>query len=188
MRLFDRIFVLVGSIALALPAVAVTSQNAVTQEQVAAALSSAGMDTRADQVVFLTNVVATASAPALKIESTEYWSDQVVRVRLSCVKPQECLPFFVAVRGSQAQAVPPAITAPSSAGISRVKPDSIFFAMRSGAHVTLLLEGVHVHIQLPVVCLENGAIGQTIRVASLDHRLTYVAQVNDNRTLRGQLQ
>ena len=107
-----------------------------------------------------------------------------MKVRLSCVKQEECLPFFVAVRGSQPQAVLPVLT--SSTATPQTKPNSP--AMRAGAHAVLLLEGGHIHIQLPVVCLENGAIGQTIRVTSLDHKLTYLAQVDANLTLRGKLQ
>ena len=62
------------------------------------------------------------------------------------------------------------------------------FVIRTGVRATLLLDGGHVHIQLPVVCLENGALGQTIRVTSLNHRQTYMAQVDANRILRGKLQ
>jgi flagella basal body P-ring formation protein FlgA len=58
----------------------------------------------------------------------------------------------------------------------------------AGSRATLLLEGDHVHIQVPVVCLQNGAVGQTIRVASPDHKQTYVAQVTGNNVLRGRLQ
>ena len=107
---------------------------------------------------------------------------------MSCVKPEQCLPFFVAVRTSQPQAIAPEIAAPSSAATLPAKPGPSDLVMRAGGRATLLLDGGHVHIQLPVVCLENGAIGQTIRVASLDHRLTYVAQVDANRILRGKLQ
>ena len=43
-------------------------------------------------------------------------------------------------------------------------------------------------IQLPVICLENGAVGQTILAASLDHKQTYRAEVSDNSVLKGRLQ
>jgi flagella basal body P-ring formation protein FlgA len=59
--------------------------------------------------------------------------------------------------------------------------------MHAGAPATLLLEGARVHIRLAVVCLENGAPGQTIRVASRDHRQTYMAKVVDEEVLRASL-
>jgi hypothetical protein len=184
MTAHNRISALIVAIALGIPVAAASAQSAIATEQIAAALSSAGINTTPEQVVLLTNVVATTTAPELKVESAELWSDHRMKVRLSCVKQEECLPFFVAVRGNQPQAALPALA--SSTVTPQTKPNSP--AMRAGAHATLLLEGSHVHIKLPVLCLENGAIGQTIRVSSLDHRLTYVAQVDANLTLRGKLQ
>jgi Chaperone for flagella basal body P-ring formation len=174
-------------LAMATPA-AVMAQSAITAGQVAAAMSSAGLNTSAKQIVLLTDVVATTSTPALKVESMEQWGDRGMKARLSCAQPEECLPFFVAIRGSQAQAVPPYVADHSSAAILRAKSDSNSFVVRAGSRETLMLDGGHVHIQLSVVCLENGAVGQTIRVASLDHKQTYTAEVSSNKLLRGRLQ
>lgn len=180
----DRIAALIVAIALGLPAAMASAQHAITPQQIAAALDSAGMSTTPEQVVLLTDVVATTASPALKFESAELWSDRRIKVRLSCVKSDECLPFFVAVQGSQAQPV----AADSSSAATAAKSAANSPAIRAGGHATLLLEGDHIHIKLSVVCLESGAIGQTIRVASLDRKLTYLAQVDGDRTLRGKLQ
>jgi hypothetical protein len=175
-------------LALAFPVAAMGSQNAITTEQVAAAMSNAGLNTSAKQVVLLSDVVASTNAPTLRVESMEHWGDRGMKVRLSCAKPEECLPFFVAIRGSQAQATPPLVADHSSAAILRAKSDSNSFSVRAGSRETLLLEGGHVHIQLPVVCLESGSLGQTILVTSLDHKQTYRAEVSGNSILRGKLQ
>jgi hypothetical protein len=185
MTTHNLISALIVAVALGLPAAVASAQHSITPQQIAAALDSAGMSTTPEQVVLLTNVVSTTSAPALKFESAELWSDRRIKVRLSCVKSEECLPFFVAVQGSQVQ---PVTSDASSATTLQAKPNSNSPAIRAGGHATLLLEGGHVHIKLPVVCLENGAIGQTIRVASLDRKLTYTAQVDGDQTLRGKLQ
>lgn len=184
----NRISALIVAVALGLPAAVASAQNAIATKQIAAALSSVGMNATPEQIILLSNVVATTSSPALKVESAELWSDHRVKVRLSCVKSEECLPFFVAVRGSQSEAGSPVNADASPAAILPAKPGANSFAVQVGVRATLLLEGGHVHIQLPVVCLENGAIGQTIRVTSLDHKLTYMAQVDGNKTLRGRLQ
>src|ERR1035441_2362103 len=86
------------SLGLGIPAAAAAAENAITTEQVAVALSNAGLNTSAKQVVLLTGVVASTKAPALKVESMEQWGDRGTKVRLSCVKPEECLPFFVAIQ------------------------------------------------------------------------------------------
>jgi len=179
---------LLASVALAFPAAAMTAQSPITAGQVAVALDSVGMNTTAEQVVVPDDVVAKTSAPALKVESMEFWGDRQLKVRLGCVNPGECLPFFVAVRGSKAQPVLAAVADRPPAANLPVKSDSTSFTLMAGSRATLLLEGDHVHIQVPVVCLQNGAVGQTIRVASPDHKQTYVAQVMGNNVLRGRLQ
>jgi len=180
-------FISVLVLSAALPAVAASARNTVTAAEVAAVMSGSGIRTTPEQVEFLSDVIATTSAPALKVEGMEVWGDRRIKVRMSCVKPEECLPFFVAIRGSQTQAVPPVITDAASSVTVRAKSDSNSFVLRSGSRATLLLEGGHVHIQMLVICLENGAIGQTIRVSSLDHKQIYTAQVNGSTVLRAKL-
>ena len=187
MKRYSYIPALFLSAAMALPAVAASARNTITAEQVAAAINGAGMKVSADQVVILADVMATDSSPKLKVESMERWGDHQMKFRLDCVKAGECLPFFVAVRWSQAEPVPSVFADHSSTAISLAKPDSNSFIVRAGSPAVLLLEGDHIHIQLPVVCLQNGAIGQTIRVASPDHRQTYMAAVGEDAVLRGKL-
>jgi hypothetical protein len=108
---------------------------------------------------------------------------------MNCAVSEQCLPFFVSVRFNIGSPLQPAIAAAngSSAGFSHAGIDPKTFVVRSGAPATLLLDGVHVHIRIAVVCLENGAPGQTIRVASRDHRQTYVAKVVDQAVVRASL-
>ncbi len=165
-----------------MPAAAAASRNAITTEQIAAAIGGAGMRISPQQVVLLSNVVATTSAPALRVESMERWGDDRVRVRMNCAG-QQCLPFFVAVNlgkedlaaGSDKLAISP----------GRVDPSS--YVVHSGSPAVLLLEGDHMHIRVSVICLENGVPGQIIRVTTKDHRQTFTAQVATNDVLKGGL-
>jgi len=59
--------------------------------------------------------------------------------------------------------------------------------VRSGSPATLMLDSDRVHIRLSVICLENGAPGQRIRVTGKDHRLVFTAQVIDGSLLKGRL-
>jgi hypothetical protein len=166
----------------ALPAAAAAGRNAITTEQVAAALGGAGMRISPQQVVLLSNVVATTSAPALRVESMERWGDDRMKVRMNCAS-QECLPFFVAVNlGKDDLAAGPGQPPLSTA---RIDPSS--YVVRSGSPAVLLLEGDHMHIRVSVICLENGAPGQIIRVATKDHRQTFTAQVATRDVLKGGL-
>jgi hypothetical protein len=174
---------------MALPARAAPDRDPITKAEIADAISCAGMTISAEQVTLLTDVVARTSTPALKVQSMEPWGDHRMRVRLDCVTSEECLPFYVAVRWSQENAVQPVSIASSrsSTEISRGRPDPNSFVVRSGAPAVLLLDGNHVHIQIAVICLENGVTGQTIRVSSKDHRQTYAAEIFDGGVLRGRL-
>jgi len=172
--------------AIGVPVAAAAGPHAITTEQIAAAVNIAGMKISPDQVRLLTDVVSTTGTPSLKVESIEQWGEHRMKVRIDCVNSDECLPFFVAVDwGAKAS---PAVANPAdSPSILRVKTGPASFVVRAGSSAVLILEGDHIHIKLSVICLENGASGQTIRVSSLDHRLTYTAQVGEGAILRGRL-
>jgi hypothetical protein len=169
--------------AIAIPAVAATGYDSITKEQIAAAMSGAGMRVSAEQVMLLSDVVASTNTPGLKVESMERWGADRMRVRLDCAKREDCLPFYVAVRLTQGDAGSGHGESPSIAKTA----STASYVIRAGSSAILLLDGGHVHIRVPVVCLENGTTGQTIRVSSKDRHLTYTAQVVDGTILRGSL-
>jgi hypothetical protein len=171
----------------ALPALAAAGRYAITTEQVAAAVTSSGMQVSPDQVALLTSAVAVVEAPGLRVQSIEHASGQRTLARMECLDAQQCLPFVVALHPSQialanagsgaaAQLAPP---------VSQARPSPI--AVRAGSPTTLLLDGAHVHISLSVICLENGAPGQTVRATDRDRRQFYTARVAQNGTLEGRL-
>ena len=179
--------VLAVSAAMALPAVA--APIAITREQIAAAIGAAGMRVSPEQVTLLSDVVAATGAPALKVESVDKWDDHRTRVRLDCAKRTDCLPFVVLVSRNGDTPIPSTLRTveQSSTAVVPTPSKSISYVVHSGSTAELHLEGSHVHIRLAVVCLENGAKGQTIRVASRDHKQTYKAEVMEDLTLRGTL-
>jgi hypothetical protein len=175
--------------ALSLPAKAVSGRDAITTAQVAAAIKDAGLNVAAAQVTLLSEVVAKTSAPALRVESVGPWEGNLARVRLNCVISDECLPFVVTVRRSQRNDSEAAFV-PSNEQASRRSPfetPKSEVVVHIGSAAVLLLDGRHVHIQLAVICLENGSVGQTIRVAGKGHEQTYLAEVCSDGLLRGTL-
>ena len=66
-------------------------------------------------------------------------------------------------------------------------PHALGSDVHAGSHATLLIDGQRLHIKLPVICLENGVAGHSIRVTALDHKQTYVAEVVDATLLKGTL-
>jgi hypothetical protein len=175
--------------ALALHASAAPGRVLITTAQVAAAISAAAMIVSPEQVTLLTEVVSKSDAPALKVESIESWGSHRIKVRLGCADQDECLPFYVAVHfdpesgaktaGSRSQEI--------SSAISRPAQGSQALVVRAGSRAVLLIDGGHVHVRLNVICLENGAAGQNIRVECKDPRQTYIAKVVNGGILRGSL-
>ena len=173
--------------AAALSAAAAPVRDVITAAQVAAAISGAGMQISARQVTLLTDVVSTDSAPILKVQSMQPWGNHQIKVRMSCARQEECLPFFVAVRDNDQNVLQRVSEDSRGPSPARSRPDPKSFVVRSGTPVTLLIDGERIHIKLSVICLENGAPGQTIRASSMDHKQTYSAEVVDGTLLRGRL-
>ena len=181
----------IAAVAIVLPAAAATGRHAITTGQIAAAIRGAGVAISAKQITLLTGVVARTGSPVLRVQSMEPLGGRRMKVRLECANIEECVPFYVAIDGNgessgESLRVTPA-PGRTPAHIARVGTGAKTPVMRAGSPAILLLDGDQMQIQLPVVCLENGAIGQTIRVASMDRRQIYTAQVFDGGILRGRL-
>jgi hypothetical protein len=184
MTRYRYISLVIGLAATALPALAATARVAINPTQVAGAISNAGIKISPEQVTLLADVVANQADPTLVVESMERWGDNRMKVRMNCAN-SECLPFFVAVQWGQNEPTAAGFASRGAVGASSsVKP----IVLRAGSTATLILNSDHVHIKLPVVCLESGTVGQTIRVSSLDHRQTFTAQIGDPAALKGTIQ
>jgi hypothetical protein len=175
--------------AMDLSAVAASGRTSITADQVAAAISASAMVVSPEQVTLLTDVVAKSSSPALNVESIEPWGSHRIKVRMGCADQQECLPFYVAVHFDQQGGAKPVASYSDQALSASAPPNQNqrAFLVRAGSRAVLLIDGGHVHVRLNVVCLENGAAGQTIRVECKDPRQIYVAKVVSGGVLRGSL-
>jgi len=163
------------SIAAAIPAFAGAGQYPITQEQIAAAITSGGMQVSPNQVSLLTHAVARVPQPVLKLKSIQPESNAGMIARMECANPSQCLPFLVALHTDNGAA----IVAQQS------KPTELM--VRAGASAILLLDGAHVHISVPVICLENGTLGQMVRAANPDKSQFYTVQVAGQQILKGRL-
>jgi hypothetical protein len=159
---------------------------ALTVHQVAQTLSDKGIRTTDQEVSLLAMVIATEPNPALDVLSVDPLSDQSVgehietrsRIRMACHLPGRCLPFYAIVRWPEGvvEHADDSSTASIASGILVLKRSGEF-TIRSGEYATLVMDDERAHIRVSVVSLENGIIGQKIRVASPDHKHKYVAEV-----------
>jgi hypothetical protein len=181
------IFSLLLCTAVALPALANPARYAITAGQVAAAVANQGMQVSPDQVVLLTGVVANVAAPELKVKSIDRMGPERAIARLECADSEQCLPFVVSIRLSANESADPVVAPSHFLQRASLQSRPAPIAVRAGSTVILLLDGPHVHISLTVICLENGAPGQTIRATDRDHRQFYMARVTQDGFLEGRL-
>jgi flagella basal body P-ring formation protein FlgA len=162
------------------PAVARTPSQA---QRVVDALRLAGVVVAPDQIELLSGIRSTKESASVQVVSTSNSSAGTVKVKLRCQDNHECLPFYVLVHSldkpNVARARPQAVPA-----VETSVPQNI---IRGGEHATLILESPDSRMNLPVICLQSGVVGQTIRVASPDHRQLFDAVVIAPGMLKGSL-
>ena len=169
----------------ALPALAASGRYAIRPDRVAGAIAAMGMQVSPAQLTMLTDAVASTTDPRLRVQSMQRWPGDRVMVRMECANREECLPFFVSVRMGNSDSDQRALA--NVAMAAEVSHQLPAMAVRAGTPATLYLDGDHIHIRVAVVCLQSGAVGQTIRAEGPDHQQTYTAQVVSNGVLRGRL-
>lgn len=178
---------------LTLPAWAAPARYAISTEQVATAVGKMGVRIDPSQVTLLADVVAVSPYSALTVRSVERLGSDRFVARMECANSDECLPFMASVHlggedAAQLIKVSSSLSllkdaTPEASIQPRTKPTLI----RSGAHAMLQLDGSHIHIRIPVICLQNGSEGQTVRATDVDHKQIYAAKVAGEGLLQGKL-
>jgi len=166
-----------------------TEHYEVNSVEVAAAISSLGVQVQSGDVTLLAHAVAAIPFPKLRIGASKQSYNNSLLLRVECVEPQDCLPFFVSIHGDQrsiARLEAITETEPSSS-FSQVNKPASQAAIRTGEPVLLLLEGPHIHIRIPVVSLENGAVGQRIRVKEEGNHQSYTGVIVKDGVVQGRL-
>ncbi len=193
MTRFRPILACIVLAAAAWPALAAPALHSIDAVQVAGAIGKIGIQIAPSQITLLTNVETSTPSPVLQVRSVERFDAGRFIVRLECESQDNCLPFMASVhvnedmakRLSSATSRLSLLKEPFIASAAQPTPSPV--VIRGGARATLLLDGAHIHIRIPVICLQSGSTGQTIRATTTDHRQVYTAQVVDVGVLRGRL-
>ena len=165
----------------------------VTTEQVVAAMQGHAWSTEGVRVTLPAAITAAVADPKLGVEMASMLTAHEARLRIVCRVPAACLPFFAtAVWPESAVSVAPptdrkATGSERKTTASAAANESSAGRLRAGASVTLLLEGERVHIEMQAVCLQAGATGEKVRVASRDRKQTFVAEIVNPTLLKGSL-
>jgi hypothetical protein len=158
-------------------------RTAALAHSVADAMELTGTAVNPDQIEFLSGGSNIREGAEVRVLHATNRTDGAVKVELRCQDNQACLPFYVLVHGldgvnlklpeKRAQLVT-AARAPQS-------------LIRGGDHATLILESRDSRISMPVICLQSGQRGQTIRVSSTDRKQVFAAEIVATGMLKGNL-
>ena len=147
------------------------------------ALASAGIPVQPNQIELLSGASALREGATVRIVKMTDAAPGTIRVTLRCQDNHECLPFLVLVHG----VAPVKTKSVTSDAMTHVLPKPQQNAVRGGDHATLVLETSNSRMSFPVICLQNGNRGQTVRVTSTDHARFYQAEVVAPGLLKGNL-
>ncbi|HWF90914.1 MAG TPA: flagella basal body P-ring formation protein FlgA [Terriglobales bacterium] len=179
--------------ALALPCSAgplIRDRFAISPERVSSVLQQAGIRAKSAQVEFLSPVSSMAENPQLTVVSVARWREGKLKALLRCRNNRECLPFYVVLHDND-------MTGPVSVNFLNAiqgefstkqktrKRSAEKLLVRGGQRATLIMKNRNLRITLPVLCLENGKRGETIRLSSPDRKQKYTGEVVEAGLLEG---
>ena len=160
----------------------------VTGTMIAEALQAAGLSTSPARIEVPGSLSAMQSNPEVLVVGAEALADKRLRVRLACKTTSSCLPFFAIVdvreEDGKAEAFLAAHASHSGLASARLLETS---GMRAGDQALLVLENVHMHIELPVLLIDSGTVGGEVRVSSLDRKKTFRGVVVNSQLVKGNL-
>jgi len=165
------------------PSQATTARSLDPVPSIVDALASAGIPVQTNQIELLSGASALREGATVRIVKMTDAAPGTIRVTLRCQNNRECLPFLVLVHG----VAPVKAKSVTSDAMTHVSPKPQQNAVRGGDHATLVLETSNSRMSFPVICLQNGNRGQTVRVTSTDHARFYQAEVVAPGLLKGNL-
>ena len=168
----------------------------ITQGDIAKALRVAGVSVEMSHVSLPVQMSATVAEPKLEIVTADPLGTNQVALKLRCYAASECLPFvaFAVVEDpkSAADSIRSKITSTTPA---RHLMDSRMTAapaskssLKVGSRAVMEMRDGHMEIHLQVLAMDDGALGQQVRVCTLDRKKTFRATVTGEGTVTGEME
>lgn len=160
------------------------ARGRISVQQVADALAASGIAVNSTQIELFSGITSAAENATMRVVSVSDQSAGAMKVKLRCQNNQQCLPFYVLVRGLDGKTIATANARALPIVNANALPQNV---IHGGDRATLILESADSRMSLPVICLESGARGQKIHVASPDHRQFFDAEIVATGMLKGRL-
>ena len=159
-------------------------------DRVAEALAARGISVQPGQLEFLASVKSSRPDPALEIEHLQATSRDSVLARVRCREAGVCLPFLVVLRlttKQDPQTILERLPATKVQFLPAGNQHRPKWMVKTGQTATFVMQGKDVRATTPVICLQNGRQGESIRVSSLDRKRIMVGEIVAPGLLRGTL-
>ena len=167
---------------------------AISDADIAKALSAAGVSVEASQVHLPARMSETIESPRLEIATAKPMGDNQLRI-LNCivirlpnaflssravdVKHADLISTEIQPRSAVATPASHQTTLKIDAGQVR-QP-----RLRVGSHAVLRIRDGHLDIHLQVMAIDTGVVGQQVRVCTLDRKMVFHAIVTGEGTVTG---
>jgi len=154
-----------------------STRSPISREWILGALAASGVQIAPEQLEALSSVTATVPNPRLRVVSIDVLDGEADRARLQCEGTDTCLPFYVVLHWGEPGDEQGKLSYRQGGTRSRRSSRPGEVLVRSGKAAVLVFEGEHIHMTLPVMCLQSGGRGQQVRVISKEQKKVYLARV-----------
>jgi hypothetical protein len=168
----------------------------IAEADVTRELNVIGLNVGVSHVHLPAYISSAAQVPKLKIVTAESIGANQVRLKLSCPVASECIPFFatVDVKEPDLFSAEVRLKTQEAMGTNRKSTLPIGAApihetrLRVGSNAVLVIRDGHMDIRLLVLAIDSGAIGQQVRVCTLDRKKVFRATVTGDDTVMGMME
>ena len=169
------------------------SRYQISELDIAKELVVIGVNVNASQVHLPAQISARTASQKLEIVTVQPLKANQVRIELRCSKAAECLPFFASLDVEDANQTSADIqsritssTAPSHQTAEPIGGEPVIGRqLKVGSHAVLTIRDGHLNIHLQVLAIDSGAVGQQVRVSTLDRKKIFHATVTGEGTVAG---
>jgi hypothetical protein len=168
----------------------------IAEADIARELSVIGLNIDVTQVHFPAYISSATEAPKLEIVTAEPIGADQVRLEISCLTASECLPFFATVDVKEPGPFSAEVRLKTHKAIAANRQPVLQLGvapinqarLRVGSHAVMLIRDGRVDIRLQVLAIDSGAIGQQVRVCTLDRKKVFRATVTGEGTVTGMME
>lgn len=166
-------------------------------------LQAHGTKATSSQIHLPMQLTATIPEPHFEIARTRRVADHELDLEVHCQSASECLPFRAMVDVNDSDTVSAAVNTEDSLNrpARQSSVEAVIHAtslptepaapapdLRVGAQAVLVIIDGRMRIHLPVIAMDSGSQGTSIRVCTLDRKRIFHAVVVNGETVQGALQ